>query len=171
MDGKTRTSLSRSLLITAGSESDVTEDFSEQTGDAAVLISEGGSIKTKYLTVRFLQGDGKAGFVDSYILPPEAASYFVNPVLQLAYAAKGNQTIELELDTECQAVSFDVHGVESGSTAVRYLDAAKTELSSQLLPATPNQQISYTSAGKPIRYIELIVRSDWTLWDNFVIRA
>lgn len=170
LDGKTRTSLSKSLLITAGSESDVTEDFSEQTGDAAVLISEGGSIKTKHMTVRFLQGEGKAGFLSSYILPPEAASYFVNPVLQLAYAAKGDQTIELELDAECQAVSFDVHGVESGSTAVRYLDAAKTELSSQLLPATPNQKISYTSAGKPIRYIELVVRSDWTLWDNFVMR-
>lgn len=171
LNGKTRKSLIRELLITTGGNSDVIEDFSEQTGDAAVLISQGASIKTKYMTIRFVQGEGQAGFLSSYILPPEAASYFVNPVLQLAYAARGDQTIELELDTECQAVSFDVHGVESGSTAVRYLDAAKTELNSQLLPATPNQQISYTSAGKPIRYIELIVRSDWTLWDNFLMRA
>ncbi|MEB0042038.1 MULTISPECIES: hypothetical protein [unclassified Pseudomonas] len=147
---------------------DILEDFSTHNAD---LITVGGSIKTQYMIIRFLSGTGQAGFAPYYVLPPEAAPYFKNPVLQLSYANQGNQTVELELDDECKAVSFDVHGVEANSTQVRYLDANKVVLYSQILEKLTNQNVSYTSPGNRIRYIEITSQNqDWTLWDNVAMQ-
>lgn len=146
----------------------VVEDF---TGQASGFITAGGLVKTRYMTIRFLSGTGQAGFVPNYLLPPEAAPNFKNPVFQVAYANKGNQTLEIEMDTECKTVSFDVHGVGANSTAVRYLDTNKAQLGLQVLPQSTNQQISYTSPGNRIRYIEITGNNDWTLWDNFAMQG
>ena len=148
---------------------EITDDFSIHTGD---LITVGGSVTTPHMTIRFLSGAGQAGFAPGYILPPEAADYFVGTVLQLGYAASGNQTLELELNVECRIVNCDVHGVETGSTAIRYLDANKLELHAEVLPKASNQHLHYESLGKPIRYIEIVNQNkDWTLWDNFVMQV
>jgi hypothetical protein len=149
------------------SPADLVEDFNEHSAD---LITVGASIKTQYMTIRFLTGTGQTGFRTGYQIPPEAADWFKNPILQVCYANQGDQKIELELDTACKEVKFDVHGVAANTTAVRYLDASKNQLFSHVLPTLANQQISYASTGNPIRYIEINGNKDWTLWDNFVMK-
>ncbi len=168
-DGNTRTSLSRELFIGAEAAEDIVEDFTEHSGD---LIVVNGSIKTRYMTIRFTAGTGAAGFDVGYVLPPEAdKDMFSNPVLQVSYQEIGKQTLELELDRDAVSVGFNVHGVAANSTRVRFLDAKKSELDSRLLPAGTNQQVSYTSSGSPIHYIEISSENDWTLWDKFVMKS
>ncbi|MDE1195092.1 MAG: hypothetical protein PW896_07900 [Pseudomonas sp.] len=148
---------------------DIIDDFSTHTGD---LISAGGSVSTPNMTIRFVSGTGRAGFAPGYVLPPEASANFVNPVFQVSYANVGAQVIEIEFFKQCMAIVCDVHGVESNSTAIRYLDANKAPLHSQLLEKLTNQQVSYTSTGNAVRYMEITSQNnDWTLWDNFVMKG
>lgn len=166
--GGQSTSATRTLTILGGGVgAEITDDFTSHVGD---LISAGGSVTTPHMTIRFLSGTGQAGFAPGYILPPEAADYFANPVLQVAYASSGNQTLELALNTECRSVKCDVHGAELNNTTIRYLDSNKTELSAQVLAKETNQHLQYESPGNLIRYIEITSQNkDWTLWDNFVM--
>lgn len=166
----TRTSLSQSLTIGAGAPSELIEDFGEHDTD---LISAGGSINTKHMTIRFVSGTGTAGFAPGYVLPPAASSDFINPVLQVSYQNRGTQTLQLELKTDSTSVTCDVHGVEANSTNVRFLDANQNELNTQLLPKQTNQKVAYaTTTSARIRYIEISSQNDdWTLWDNFVMKT
>jgi hypothetical protein len=96
----------------------------------------------------------------------------VNPVFQVSYANIGAQVIEIEFVKQCMAIVCDVHGVEANSTAIRYLDTNKTPLHSQLLEKLTNQQVSYTSTGNAVRYMEITSQNnDWTLWDNFLMKG
>jgi hypothetical protein len=146
---------------------DIVEDFTGQSE----LITSGQSLQTQHMTIRFVSGEGEAGFAGDYVLPPEAADYFHNPVLQVSYGDFGIQTLELELDTECRAVTCDVHGANTGGTVVRYLDAGKVLLESRTLAEEYNQHVNYASTGNRIRYIQIVSQKDWTLWDNFVMQV
>jgi hypothetical protein len=168
LNGMTRTSASQALIIQAAGPSELIDEFEEHDLD---LISERQSTKTRYMTIRFVSGTGLAGFDPRYVLPPEAdTTLFTNPVLQVSYQNRGSQVIELECDDACTSLSCNVHGVESGSTTVRYLDAARAQLHTQQLPSLPNQTVTYTSPGNPIQYLEITSSDDWTLWDHFVMK-
>lgn len=168
LNGVTRTSASKALLIQAAGPSELIDDFDEHDAD---LISAGGSIKTRNMTIRFVSGTGVAGFDGRYVLPPEAdTGLFTNPVLQVSYRENGSQVIELQCDTDCTTLSFNVHGVAPNATAVRYLDASRTELSTKILRSELNQTESYTSPTNRIRYLEITSTADWTLWDHFVMK-
>lgn len=162
-------SIRQPLAIGAEQPGELVEDFSEHDQD---LITAGGSIRTRYMTIRFISGGGQAGFDPMYVKPPEAAAEFVNPILQVSYRNVGNQTLELELDAQCSAVTCDVHGVEEGDTLVRYLDAARNQLERRVLPKQTNQKVTYTTLGAAIKFIEISSQNnDWTLWDNFVMQV
>lgn len=167
LNGITRTSASKELSIQAAGPREDIDDFSEHDAN---LIVAGGSVKTKYTTIRLITGTGSIGFDPTYILPPTAdTQLFANPVLQVSYRNIGQQTVEIEFDTPRTAVSFNVHGVAPNGTQVRYLDTNKTELYAQTLAEMSNQTVAYASTGGLVRYLEITSRSDWTLWDNFVL--
>ena len=149
-----------------GSLPDVVEDFGSQPRN---LISAGGSITTQHMTIRFVAGDGEAGFDPDHQLPGDSVNV-ANPVLNVAHTGYGNQQLELDLRQNYKAVICDVYGVLANSATVSWLDAYKTVLSTKVLPEQLNQQAQYTSTGAPIRYMTISNRNeDWTLWDNFVM--
>lgn len=169
LDGSTRTSASLELNIRPAGPSELVDDFTEHN---AYLIGSGQSINTQYTRIQFVSGAGQVGFPQIDELTPEVdQEMFVLPVLHVSRGDIGNQTILIELDTECLSLTFNVHGVIANAVTVRYLDVDRGELEVRQLPAVLNQQISYASTGSRIKYLEITSRSDWTLWDRFVLEV
>ena len=169
LDGSTRTSASLQLNIRPAGPGVLIDDFTEH--DANLIVADQ-SIKTQYTRIQFVSGAGQVGFPQIDELTREVdQEMFALPVLHVSRGDIGDQSILIELDTECLSLTFNVHGVRANAVTVRYLDAGKGELESRTLPAVLNQQVSYTSTGSRIKYLEITSRSDWTLWDRFVLEV
>lgn len=169
LDGSTRTSASLELNIRPAGPSELVDDFTEHN---AYLIGSGQSINTQYTRIQFVSGAGQVGFPQIDELTPEVdQEMFALPVLHVSRADIGDQTILIELDTECLSLTFNVHGVIANAVTVRYLDVNRGELEVRQLPAVLNQQVRYASTGSRIKYLEITNRSDWTLWDRFVLEV
>lgn len=169
LGGSKRTSASLELNIRPAGPSELVDDFTEHN---AYLIVSGQSINTQYTRIQFVSGAGQVGFPQIDELTREVdQEMFALPVLHVSRADVGDQTILIELDTECLSLTFNVHGVRANAVTVRYLDVNRGELEVRQLPAVLNQQVRYASTGSRIKYLEITSRSDWTLWDRFVLEV
>jgi hypothetical protein len=140
------------------------------------IIGAGGVINTPFTRITQVSGNGTSGIDDAYDPVGQGAdpAMFQRPVLQACINDVGaNQHVQIELIKPCKAFTFNVHGANRGLATLEVRDQANGLLQS-ITPASGsplNQALSYRTTGALIKYLVIIGRKDWTVWDNLKMES